>query len=53
MDHGCQQVGTLALGILAGSEILGPEQTADLPRIPAIAVPVFICLRLKGLWRLN
>jgi len=53
MDHGFQPVGSLVLGFLAGSQVLGPQNAVALAGIAAIAVTVFIGLRFRGLWRLN
>ncbi len=53
MDHGFQPVGSLLLGLLASSEVLGPQRAVALAGLVAIAVTVFIGLRFKRLWRLN
>ncbi|MCH8745813.1 MAG: MFS transporter [Chloroflexi bacterium] len=53
MDHGFQPVGSLSLGLLASSEVLGPQRTVAIAGLVAIAVTVFIGLRFWRLWRLN
>ncbi len=53
MDHGFQPVGSLLLGLLASSEVLGPQRAVALAGLVAIAVTVFIGLRFRSLWRLN
>lgn len=53
MDHGFQPVGSLLLGFLAGSEVLGLQKAIALAGIVALAVTIFIALRYRQLWRLN
>ncbi|MDA1220058.1 MAG: MFS transporter [Chloroflexi bacterium] len=53
MDHGFQPVGSLVLGFLASSQVLGPQRAVALAGLIAIAVTVFIGLRFRSLWRLH
>ena len=53
MDHGFQPVGSLLLGLLASSEVLGLQRAVALAGLVAIAVTVFIGLRFRSLSRLN
>jgi len=52
MDHGFQPVGSLVLGFLASSQVLGAPRAVALAGLVAIAVTVFIGLRFRRLWRL-
>ncbi len=53
MDHGFQPVGSLLLGFLAGSEVLGLQKAVALAGVVALVVTIFIALRFRQLWRLN
>ena len=53
MDHGFQPVGSLLLGFLAGSEVLGLQKAVALAGVVALVVTIFIALRFRQLWRLS
>ena len=53
MDHGFQPVGSLLLGFLASSQILGPQMAVALAGLVALVVTIFIAVRFRQLWRMN
>jgi MFS family permease len=53
MDHGFQPIGSLFLGLMAGSALLGPQGAIMLAGLTAVAVSVFIGVRYRQLWSLK
>ena len=53
MDHGFQPIGSLFLGLMAGSALLGPQGAIMMAGFAAIAVSVFIGVRYRQLWSLK
>ena len=53
MDHGFQPVGSLLLGFLAGTALLGPRGAVMVAGLTAVAVTVFIGVRFRHLWSLK
>ena len=53
MDHGFQPVGSVLLGIMAGTALLGPQGAVMVAGLAAVAVTVFIGVRYRHLWSLK
>ena len=53
MDHGFQPVGSVLLGIMAGTALLGPQGAVMLAGLVAVAFTVFIGVRYRQLWSLR
>ena len=53
MDHGFQPVGSVLLGIMAGTALLGPQGAVVVAGLTAVAVTLFIAVRFRHLWSLN
>ena len=53
MDHGFQPIGSLFLGLMAGSALLGPQGAIIVAGLTAVLVSVFIGVRYRHLWSLK
>ena len=53
MDHGFQPVGSVLLGIMAGTALLGPQGAVVVAGLTAVAVTLFIAVRFRHLWSLK
>ncbi|MCZ6536163.1 MAG: MFS transporter, partial [Chloroflexi bacterium] len=53
MDHGFQPVGSVLLGFMFGTALLGPQGAVMVAGLAAVAVTVFIGLRYRYLWSLK